>query len=159
MANKKALKALEAWTGGTMKSSSGESSEATGQNNAVQTVGVVEETPTKPQTPVANQQQTMTEQPVRVGESDADVTDGKKTALQKKRSENAGRPTKDTRPSMEQGTKAGETRATFIIQKQLLRKLKFISLMDTRLLKDIISESLTATVEEWEKENGKIKLK
>lgn len=78
-------------------------------------------------------------------------------ALNKERTKNTGRPRKD-RPTMETGTKTGETRATFIVDKFLLRQVKYISVMDTRLLKDIIGEALENYVEQWQEENGKINL-
>lgn len=77
-------------------------------------------------------------------------------ALNKERTKNVGRPRK--RPSMEDGTKQGETRATFIVNKELLRKVKYISVMETTLLKDIIGEAISAYVEQWENENGTINL-
>ena len=54
--------------------------------------------------------------------------------------------------------KERENRATFIVEKGLTRKLKYIALMETKLYKDVISEALSSYVERWEKNNGKINL-
>lgn len=47
-----------------------------------------------------------------------------------------------------------EGRATFVVDTDLIRRVKYISLMDGRLLKDVISEALTAYVTKWESETG-----
>ncbi|MBD5195079.1 MAG: hypothetical protein HDS87_05095 [Bacteroidales bacterium] len=76
----------------------------------------------------------------------SEVTEEMKENLETKRYRNVGRPKKE------------ETRATFIVDPELIRKLKYISLVESNLLKDIISEALTGYINEWEEENGKIKL-
>ena len=81
-------------------------------------------------------------------------------ALNKERVKKSGRPRKDgERPTQETGTKEGETRATFIVDKALLKKIKYISVMETKLHKDIVNEALSKYIAEWEAENGKIKIK
>ncbi|MBD5583779.1 MAG: hypothetical protein HDQ88_01730 [Clostridia bacterium] len=82
-----------------------------------------------------------------------EVTEEMKENLETKRYRNVGRPKKGTTTS-----KKEETRATFIVDPELIRKLKYISLVESSLLKDIISEALTGYINEWEEENGKIKL-
>lgn len=54
--------------------------------------------------------------------------------------------------------KPREERATFIVDKDLTRKLKYIALMETKLYKDVISEALSSYIERWEGENGTINL-
>ena len=49
-----------------------------------------------------------------------------------------------------------DTRSTFIVSSELLRKVKYISLMDDRLQKDIINDALSLYVSKWEEDNGKI---
>lgn len=49
-------------------------------------------------------------------------------------------------------------RATFVVDKSITRKLKYIALMETKLYKDIVSNALLSFVEGWEKKNGKINL-
>ena len=83
----------------------------------------------------------------------SEVTEEMKENLETKRYRNVGRPKKGTTIS-----KKEETRATFIVDPELIRKLKYISLVESSLLKDIISEALTGYINEWEEENGKIKL-
>lgn len=51
-----------------------------------------------------------------------------------------------------------ETRATFFIEDDLLRKLRYIALMDTITQKDIINNSLRKYVNDWERKNEIIPL-
>lgn len=76
-----------------------------------------------------------------------------KSRLDAKRKENVGRPKKG-----ETAKKAKEIRATFIVDPDLLRKVKYISLVDGLLLKDVISEALTTYIDGWEERNKKIRL-
>lgn len=81
------------------------------------------------------------------------VTDEMKENLEAKRRQNVGRPRKG-----ETGSKSEEVRATFIVDPEVVRKLKYISLVESNLLKDVISEALTSYIESWESENGRIRL-
>lgn len=83
----------------------------------------------------------------------SEVTEEMKENLEAKRYSNVGRPKKGT-----SNVKKEETRATFIVDPELIRKLKYISLVESSLLKDIISEALTSYINAWEEENGKIRL-
>lgn len=80
-------------------------------------------------------------------------------ALNKKRTENVGRPRKEARKAQEEGLRYGDTRATFILKKDLVQKLKYISLMETRTIKALMADVLGAFVEKWERENGVINFK
>lgn len=64
-------------------------------------------------------------------------------------------PRKPGRPKKNDGN--DNTRATFVISAELLHKLKYISLMDQRLQSDVLGEALSLYVDNWERENGKIK--
>lgn len=64
----------------------------------------------------------------------------------------------EERPSTEKGTKEGETRATFIVNKELVRKVKYISLVGGSQIKDEINAALEAHIQKWEAANGAIKL-
>lgn len=86
------------------------------------------------------------------------VSDELREALNKERTKDTGRPKKGERTSMEKGAKQGETRATFIVNKESLRKIKYISLMDTKQIKDVVGEALNAYFAKWEEENGTITL-
>lgn len=86
------------------------------------------------------------------------VSDELKEALNRERTKNTGRPKKGEY-SPERGTKEDETRATFIVNKKNLRKIKYISLMETRQIKDVIGEALTDFLAKWEEENGTINLR
>ena len=82
-----------------------------------------------------------------------EVTEEMKANLEANRRRNVGRPRKG-----ESGPKTNEVRATFIVDPELIRKVKYISLVESSLLKDVISEALTSFIEAWESENGKIRL-
>ena len=83
----------------------------------------------------------------------SEVTDEMKESLEAKRRRNVGRPRKG-----ESGSKTSEVRVTFIVDPEVVRKLKYISLVENNLLKDVISEALSSFIEVWESENGKIRL-
>ena len=71
-----------------------------------------------------------------------------------------GRPvtqTKEITKSSQEGTKENETRATFIINEELLEKLKAIDYWDRVLIKDVINTALQEAVAKYEKNNGDIK--
>jgi len=67
-----------------------------------------------------------------------------------------GRPAtqkKEVVSSAERGTLENETRATFIINKDTLRKIKMIAWYDRVLHKDVINEALERYITDWEIEN------
>lgn len=71
-----------------------------------------------------------------------------------------GRPvtqTKEITKSSQEGTKENETRATFIINEELLDKLKAIAYWDRVLIKDVLNSALQDAVDKYEKKNGSIK--
>lgn len=84
------------------------------------------------------------------------TTEQMKSRLEAKRKENVGRPKKCE--AAKNAKKPQEVRATFIVDADLLRKVKYISLVEGLLLKDVIAEALNAYVDEWETSNRKIKL-
>lgn len=71
-----------------------------------------------------------------------------------------GRPvtqTKEITKSSQEGTKDNETRATFIVNEDLLEKLKAIAYWDRVLIKDVVNTALQEIVVKYEKKNGDIK--
>jgi len=71
-----------------------------------------------------------------------------------------GRPvtqTKEITKSSQEGTKENETRATFIINEELLEKLKAIAYWDRCLIKEVVNTALRETVSKYEKKSGAIK--
>ena len=71
-----------------------------------------------------------------------------------------GRPATSTREitkSSQEGTKEGETRATFIVKEELLNKLKAIAYWDRLLIKEVVTSALEDAVAKYEKKNGEIK--
>lgn len=59
--------------------------------------------------------------------------------------------------SSQEGTKVNETRATFIVNEDLLEKLKGIAYWNRSLIKEVIHGALNEAVIKYEKKNGKIK--
>ena len=71
-----------------------------------------------------------------------------------------GRPvtqTKEITKSSQEGTKENETRATFIVNEELLDKLKAIAYWDRVMIKEVINNALEDAVAKYEKKAGKIK--
>ena len=71
----------------------------------------------------------------------------------------AGRPKTSTREvvkSSQEGTKPNETRATFIVNEELLDKLKAMAYWDRALIKDVINSALQQAVDKYENKNGQI---
>jgi hypothetical protein len=74
--------------------------------------------------------------------------------------EKRGRPktqTKKVSSSSEEGTKEDETRATFILNKDLLDKVKALAYWDRVLIKDVVNTALLDAISKHEKKNGDIK--
>jgi len=63
---------------------------------------------------------------------------------------------KITKTSQE-GTKEKETRATFIVNEELLEKLKAIAYWDRKLIKEVVDTALQDRVDKYENKNGEIK--
>lgn len=71
-----------------------------------------------------------------------------------------GRPKtqfKEITKSSQEGTKENETRATFIVNEELLDKLKAMAYWDRVLIKEVINKALQEAVDKHEKKNGAIK--
>jgi hypothetical protein len=71
-----------------------------------------------------------------------------------------GRPKTSTKvitKSSQEGTKENETRATFIINEELLDKLKAIAYWDRSLIKEVVNTALQEYVDRYEKRNGELK--
>lgn len=71
-----------------------------------------------------------------------------------------GRPvtqTKEITKSSQKGTKENETRATLIINEDLLDKLKAVAYWDRLLIKDVVNNALVDAIDKYEKKNGDIK--
>jgi len=70
-----------------------------------------------------------------------------------------GRPvtqTKELTKSSQEGTKAHEIRATFIINQELLDKIKAIAHWDKKLIKEVVDTALQESVSKYEKKHGEI---
>jgi hypothetical protein len=53
--------------------------------------------------------------------------------------------------SSEEGTLEGETRATFIVNEELLNKLKAIAYQERKMIKEIVNEMLQDKIAKYEK--------
>lgn len=67
--------------------------------------------------------------------------------------------TQEMRPSTENGCKAGEARTTVILNKELVKKVKFIALAEGTSIKDKVTEGLISIVKQWEASNGEIPIR
>jgi hypothetical protein len=71
-----------------------------------------------------------------------------------------GRPktqTKVVTKSSQQGTKENETRATFILNEDLLDKLKAIAYWERVFIKEVVNAALEEAIAKYEKKNGPVK--
>lgn len=71
-----------------------------------------------------------------------------------------GRPKtqfKEITKTSQEGTKENETRATFILNEELLDKVKAIAYWERKLIKDVINVALQDAVDKYENKNGDIK--
>jgi len=71
-----------------------------------------------------------------------------------------GRPKtqfKEITKTSQEGTKENETRATFIVNEELLDKLKAIAYWDRVLIKEVINTALQEAIAKYEKKSGAIK--
>lgn len=89
------------------------------------------------------------QEPAQVSEITSEMVE----RLEAKRRRNVGRPRKG-----EEAIKSNEIRATFIVDSELVRKMKYISLANCELLKDVVDRAFKIYIETWETKNGKIRL-
>lgn len=59
--------------------------------------------------------------------------------------------------SVKRGLKGNDTRATFIVDENLLEKLKAIAYWERLNIKDVINDTFLNFIESFEKQNGEIK--
>jgi hypothetical protein len=59
--------------------------------------------------------------------------------------------------SSQEGTKDGETRATFIVNERNLQKLKDLAYWERLSIKDVINAAISEHISRYEKERGEIK--
>lgn len=70
-----------------------------------------------------------------------------------------GRPKTSTREitkTSQEGTKENETRATFIVNEDILEKLKAIAYWERLLIKDIANQAFEDAIAKYEKKNGAV---
>ena len=66
-------------------------------------------------------------------------------------------PKKEITKTSQIGTKEKETRATFIVNEDLLEKMKSLAYWDRVLIKDIVNTAFEEHIARYEKKNGEIK--
>lgn len=64
---------------------------------------------------------------------------------------------KEITKTSQEGTKENEVRATFIVNENLLEKLKAIAYWERELIKDVVNTALENAIVQYEKKNGEIK--
>jgi hypothetical protein len=70
-----------------------------------------------------------------------------------------GRPvtqTKKITKSSQEGTKENEVRATFIVNEELLEKLKAVAYWDRVLIKTVVNTALEEAIAKYEKKSGAV---
>lgn len=68
-----------------------------------------------------------------------------------------GRPKTSTRvitKSSQEGTRDGETRATFVVNEELLEKVKALAYWDRVTIKTVVNTALQEAIDKYEKKNG-----
>lgn len=67
------------------------------------------------------------------------------------------KPKKEIKKTSQEGTKENETRATFIVNEDLLEKIKAVAYWERLLLKDVINTSIEDYITKYQKKFGDIK--
>lgn len=67
-------------------------------------------------------------------------------------------PIKGLQNSSKAGTKENDTRATFILNEELLEKLKSIAYWERKTIKNVINTALLDAVIKYERKNGDVKI-
>jgi len=67
------------------------------------------------------------------------------------------KPSKELSKTSQIGTKVNETRATFIVNEDILEKVKAIAYWDRVQIKDVVAEALNSYLGNYEKANGPVK--
>ena len=95
--------------------------------------------------------------------SKKDFTGGLGTVLGETATVGRGRPKgsktthREITKTSQEGTKENETRATFIVNKDQLEKLKAISYWDRLKIKDVVAKAFEEFLTRYEKKSGEIK--
>jgi len=66
---------------------------------------------------------------------------------------------KDKQAAPADGSEEPKEKANFVVKSTLIKKMKYIALVDDRYQADLIDEALTKLVSDWEKKNGVIPVK
>ena len=64
---------------------------------------------------------------------------------------------KTTTASIKKGLLPGETRATFIVNEEILEKLKAVAYWERTMIKEVVAGALQEFVERYQKKKGTIK--
>ena len=117
-------------------------------------LGAISERPTQEQTQEAEQASTMGDNRVPSElVQELGISPEMEEKLNEARLSKRGRP-----KGRKNGNPDRQNRATFIVDKDVTRKLKYIALMETRTYTAVVSEALQEYIDRWEKKNGEINL-
>lgn len=117
-------------------------------------LGAISERPTQEQTQEAEQASTMGDNRVPSElVQELGISPEMEEKLNEARLSKRGRP-----KGRKNGNPNRQNRATFIVDKDVTRKLKYIALMETRTYTAVVSEALQEYIDRWEKKNGEINL-
>lgn len=65
---------------------------------------------------------------------------------------------KPGRPPKSVADRLDEVRATIIVESDVLKKIKYISLIEGTMIKEVMNEAFRSYISVWESTNGKIRL-
>lgn len=81
------------------------------------------------------------------------ITPDLEDKLNEERRRHVGRRAKnDHTPKID---RSGEVRATFIVNRDDVRKIKYVALMEGKLMKDIVAEMIHDYLDKWSAEHGR----
>lgn len=81
-------------------------------------------------------------------------TEDTKNSQEKQKSNDKANPSND----IQKEAKNTVTRATFIVEEELLEKIKSIAYWDRLQIKDVVNRALSDYITRWENQNGVVKL-
>lgn len=84
--------------------------------------------------------------------NNSELSGADKTGVQPTQRRKPGRPPKSAADRLE------EVRATIIVEPDVLKKIKYISLIEGSMIKEVMNEAFLSYITAWEAANGKIRL-
>ncbi len=75
---------------------------------------------------------------------------------EKQKAEKPKATTREITKTSQEGTKENETRATFIVNEEVLEKVKAIAYWERLNIKEVVGDALNEFIQRYEKKNGAI---